>query len=88
MIFGTRNQKITETVPKTEDQSKNDMPDLQTSEDKKEENIESSPSNGLENFDFDAEETPEWFNSDEDINENNEETSLTSETFDKEEDEL
>ncbi len=39
----------------------------------------SSPSNGLENFDFD-EETPELFNSDGSINENEEETSLSTET--------
>ena len=39
----------------------------------------SSPSNGLENFDFD-EETPELFNSDGSINETEEETSLSTET--------
>ena len=38
-----------------------------------------SPSNGLENFDFD-EETPELFNSDGSINETDEETSSTIET--------
>ena len=39
----------------------------------------SSPSNGLENFDFD-EETPELFNSNGSINETEEETSLSTET--------
>ena len=39
----------------------------------------SSPSNGLENFDFD-EETPELFNSDGSISETEEETSLSTET--------
>ena len=39
----------------------------------------SSPSNGLENFDFD-EETPELFNSDASINETEDETSLSTET--------
>ena len=38
-----------------------------------------SPSNGLENFDFD-EETPELFNSDGSISETEEETSLSTET--------
>ena len=50
----------------------------------------SSPSNGLENFDFD-EETPELFNSDGSINETDEETSLTNEystTKEDEEDDL
>ncbi len=47
-----------------------------------------SLSNGLENFDFE-EEIPELFNSDGTINENDEETSLTSETnISKEEDDL
>ena len=48
----------------------------------------SSPSNGLENFNFD-EETPELFNSDGSINQTEEETSLltdTSTTKDEEED--
>ena len=40
---------------------------------------DSSPSNGLENFDFD-EETPELFNSDGSISETEEETSLSTET--------
>ena len=40
----------------------------------------SSPSNGLENFNFD-EETPELFNSDGLINETEEETSLSTETI-------
>ena len=39
----------------------------------------SSPSNGLENFDFD-EETPELFNSDGSISETEEDTSLSTET--------
>ena len=46
----------------------------------------SSPSNGLENFDFD-EETPELFNSDGSINETEEETSLTTETSETKEEE-
>ena len=46
----------------------------------------SSPSNGLENFDFD-EETPELFNSDGSINETDEETSLTNEVIETEEEE-
>ena len=45
-----------------------------------------SPSNGLENFDFN-EETPELFNSDGTINENDEETPLTTETNISKEDE-
>ena len=48
----------------------------------------SSPSNGLENFNFD-EETPELFNSDGSINETEEETSLSTETIiTREEDDL
>ena len=49
----------------------------------------SSPSNGLENFNFD-EETPELFNSDGSINETEEETSLLTETIttSEEEDDL
>ncbi len=46
----------------------------------------SSPSNGLENFDFD-EETPELFNSDGSINETDEEKSLSKETSSINEDE-
>ena len=46
----------------------------------------SSPSNGLENFDFD-EETPELFNSDGSINETDEETSLISEVNETKEEE-
>ena len=45
-----------------------------------------TPSNGLENFDFD-EETPELFNSSGSINETDEETSLTTETNITKEDE-
>jgi len=45
----------------------------------------SSPSNGLENFDFD-EETPELFNSDGSINETGDEASLTSEVVETKED--
>jgi cell division protein FtsZ len=46
----------------------------------------SSPSNGLENFDFD-EETPELFNSDGSSNENDEETSLINEVNETKEEE-
>ena len=51
--------------------------------------INSTPSNGLENFDFD-EETPELFNSDGSINETEEDNSLTNKGIDnkEEEDEL
>ena len=45
-----------------------------------------SPSNGLENFDFD-EETPELFNSDKPTNETDEETFLSTETSTIKEDE-
>ena len=45
-----------------------------------------SPSNGLENFNFD-EETPELFNSDESINETEDENSLSTETTKTREDE-
>ena len=47
---------------------------------------DSSPSNGLENFDFD-EETPELFNSDGSINETDEETSLINEVNETKEEE-
>ena len=46
----------------------------------------SSPSNGLENFDFD-EETPELFNSDGSINETDEETSLINQVNETKEEE-
>jgi len=46
----------------------------------------SSPSNGLENFDFE-EETPELFNSDGSINETDEKTSLTNEVIETQEEE-
>ena len=58
------------------------------SDEKKEENIESSSSNGLENFDFNENETLELFNSDGEKDENNEDSFLSSETSEKEEDEL
>jgi cell division protein FtsZ len=47
---------------------------------------DSSPSNGLENFDFD-EETPELFNSDGSVSETDEETSLTNEVNETKEEE-
>ena len=47
---------------------------------------DSSPSNGLENFDFD-EETPELFNSDGSISETDEETSLINEVNETKEEE-
>ena len=50
-----------------------------------EEEINSSQSNGLENFDFD-EETPELFNSNETVNENEDEISLSTETREDEDD--
>ena len=48
--------------------------------------INTSPSNGLENFNFD-EETPELFNSDGSINDIDEETSLTNEVIETKEEE-
>ena len=53
---------------------------------KKEENVESSSSNGLENFDLSEEETPELFNSDGESNDNNENSFLLQKK--EEEDEL
>ena len=50
------------------------------------EEINSSPSNGLENFDFD-EETPELFNSDGLTNESNDETSSMSQLSESKEEE-
>ena len=69
----------------TEYQSKKVDSDVEMLDDKKEEIIESPTSNGLENFDFNEEETPELFNSDGESNENNEESFLSSETSEKEE---
>ena len=51
-------------------------------DEKKEENVETSISNGLENFALNEEETPELFNSE---TENNENSFLSSETNEKEE---
>ena len=73
--------------------SKNDLQDSSITPDislEKEENLEvnTSPSNGLENFNFD-EETPELFNSVGSINKIDDDTSSTSEfdeTKDEEED--
>ena len=59
--------------------------EAEISDEKKEENIESSSSNGLENFDFNEDETLELFNSDGEKDENNEDSFLSSETSEKEE---
>ena len=47
---------------------------------------EASTSNGLENFDFDEEQTPELFNSDSSENSDNEITSLEQENKEEDED--
>ena len=53
----------------------------------KEEEVKSSTSNGLENFDFNEEETPELFNSDDSSEENSENSFLSSETTESKEEE-
>ena len=68
-----------------ENQSKTVHSEAEISDEKKEENIESSSSNGLENFDFNEDETLELFNSNGEKDENNEDSFLSSETSEKEE---
>ena len=75
-------------IQEPENQSKAVHSEAEISDEKKEENIESSSSNGLENFDFNEDETLELFNSDGEKDENNEDSFLSSETSEKEEDEL
>jgi len=75
-------------IQETEHQNETVNPETEILDEKKEENIESSPSNGLENFDFNEEETPELFNSDGENNEKNEDSFLSKETSEEEEDEL
>jgi len=60
--------------------------EVNLSEDKNDNEFKSSPSNGLENFNFNEEETPELFNSDN--IENNEESSSFKTNDNKEEDDL
>ena len=74
-------------IQEPEDQSKTGHSKAEIS-DEKEENIDTFSSNGLENFDFNEEETLELFNSDGKRDENNENSFLSSETSEKEEDEL
>ncbi len=57
-------------------------------EDNKENEIETSNSNGLENFDFNEEETPELFNSDNNQNIEDTTSSIDSNINDKEDDDL
>jgi len=61
--------------------------DVEISNEKIDEEIKSSPSNGLENFDFVEEETPELFNSDDSSEENSENSFLSSETTESKEEE-
>ena len=75
-------------IQEPENQSKTVHSEAEISDEKEEENIESSSSNGLENFDFNEDETLELFNSDGEKDENNEDSFLSSETSEKEEDEL
>ena len=72
-------------IQEPENQSKAVHSEAEISDEKKEENIESSSSNGLENFDFNEDETLELFNSDGEKDENNEDSFLSSETSEKEE---
>tara|TARA_B100000945_G_scaffold282459_1_gene250863 strand:+ start:690 stop:2153 length:1464 start_codon:yes stop_codon:yes gene_type:complete len=72
-------------IQEMENQSEIVNPDNEILDEKKEETIETSTSNGLENFEFNEEETPELFNSDGEHNENSEASFLSSETSDKEE---
>jgi len=80
-------------IQESENQSKtvaseaeiSDEKEAEILDEKKEENIESSSSNGLENFDFNENETLELFNSDGEKDENNEESFLSSEISEKEE---
>ena len=72
-------------IQESENQSKTVDSEAEISDEKEEENIESSPSNGLENFDFNEEETLELFNSDGERDKNNEDSFLSSETSEKEE---
>ena len=59
-----------------------------SAEDNKENEIETSNSNGLENFDFNEEETPELFNSDNNQNIEDTTSSIDSNINDKEDDDL
>jgi len=72
-------------IQEMENQSEIVNPDNEILDEKKEETIETSTSNGLENFEFNEEETPELFNSGGEHNENSEASFLSSETSDKEE---
>ncbi len=72
-------------VQEMENQNEIVNSDNEILDEKKEEKIETSTSNGLENFEFDEEQTPELFNSGGENNENNEDSFLSSETSDKEE---
>ena len=72
-------------IQEPENQSKTVHSEAEISDEKKEEKIESSSSNGLENFDFNEDETLELFNSDGEKDENNEDSFLSSETSEKEE---
>ena len=74
------------------EQSKNVDESIQSvvtpAEDNKENEIETSNSNGLENFDFNEEETPELFNSDNNQNIEDTTSSIDSNINDKEDDDL
>ena len=72
-------------VQEMENQNEIVNSDNEILDEKKEEKIETSTSNGLENFEFDEEQTPELFNSGGENNENNEDSFLSSEISDKEE---
>ncbi len=72
-------------VESTESQSENVINETDISEEKTQDlESESSPSNGLENFDF-SEETPELFNSENSNNENSEDSLNLSDEINKEE---
>ena len=72
-------------IQETENQSEIVNSDNEILDEKKEETNETSTSNGLENFEFHEEETPELFNSSGEHNEKNENSFLSSEISDKEE---
>ena len=61
---------------------------INSAEENQENEIETSPSNGLENFDFNEEETPELFNTDNNENMEDTHSSIESNENNKEEDDL
>ncbi len=85
MIEAEETNNSSNIIQETENQSEIINSDNEILDEKKEETIETSTSNGLENFEFDEEETPELFNSGGEHDENNDNSFLSSETSDKEE---